>query len=650
MPKTYTVKEVADILGFSTNSIYTFLKEKRIRGVRIGKGRFRIPEEELSRILHLSKKSRERDAVAPDLAAVVGRDITDLPITTASVVQTGDAIFIEPRVDSAGISRGLLAPNIFDWYIGLGAIVAGVALFLFNSTLTTEEFPRMTLIYPIIRVVLIACGMGIIISGLFSQTKRWHHVFHILLSAMGFFNAFGLIKSGDIEGGVLYGALALVIVLTNFIPFGGIVSIGLYVSLIAFLVPATILIFPMDAHIQALSDFLGMQTFVMGILSLLISMTFVIIFWIGYARDRKLFMLAAWFLTLGDIAVAIWYAHLQYWSRSFFILVLGTFTALLPYWWPLQQELSRRYKILLHGLFVGLGAVFVFAVFIVYLLQQNIWSVREREIMSKVHVGHTRLNNAITSVQSSLVVAASNTDFVKSVNKPDIATLNKYSKIIYESNPNIRRLIFLNKDGQGVALYPYGTFDEPNFAYRDYFQQTKNTGKLFVSDVFQARSDQAGRYVVVIAAPLYDGDEFAGVVTASMDLNRIGMLLDQVAAGGQGEYFVVVDAKGIILSHPIEKFIGTLVPETDPLHRALKGEDGLVKGMLLEKMPGMMGYAYVPELRWAISLRLPSAKVFSLVTESIWIVFGLVVVLIGFVIAMICYIRSRVYAGKEGGP
>ncbi|MCL4199842.1 helix-turn-helix domain-containing protein, partial [Patescibacteria group bacterium] len=97
MPKTYTVKEVADILGFSTNSIYTFLKEKRIRGVRIGKGRFRIPEEELSRILHLSKKPVGVPVAASPVTSAETPAISVMGATTDALPQTGDAVFIEPK-------------------------------------------------------------------------------------------------------------------------------------------------------------------------------------------------------------------------------------------------------------------------------------------------------------------------------------------------------------------------------------------------------------------------------------------------------------------------------------------------------------------------------------------------------------------------
>lgn len=650
MPKTYTVKEVADILGFSTNSIYTFLKEKRIKGVRVGKGRFRIPDEELSRILHLSKKS-----ASLSVPVTIEEHAALAPVPLSSFVPVkpeGDAMFILPKSDGVDDEpSGLLAPNIFDWFVGLGAVVAGFGLFLFNSSVTTSEFPRMTLVYPIIRVVLIAGGLGLLVSSLFRQTAGWKRVFQLILSVMGCMNVYGLLRSGDVEGAALYGALTLVVMIVNVVPLGGIVAIGLYVSFISVLFSFVMMFFPADAHIMAFATMFGVPVVIMAMISMITSIMLLLGFWVGYAGNRTVFLITTWAMTVCSIALAIWYAHMQFWSRSFFMMVVGVFTALLPYWWPLQQKLSRRYKLLLHGLFICIGGVMLIALLVVYLLQQSIWTNRERELMNKVHLGHSRLSNAATSVQSTLIVAASNADFVSSIIGHDISTLNKYSKIIYESNPNIRRLVFLDKDGSGIALYPYGTFDEPNFAYRDYYLQTKNMGKPYVSDVFQAKTDQSGRYVVVIAVPLYDAkNTFAGVVTASMDLDRLGLQLNQIAAGDQGEYFIAVDSNGVIVSHPDAKLIGTVIPKSDPLHRALKGEDGIEQGMMLEKVSGMMAYADVPEFRWAISLRIPTENILTFTSVEIWIVFGVVSALMGVGIIAVSYLRSRSLSNKESGP
>jgi excisionase family DNA binding protein len=647
MPKTYTVKEVADILGFSTNSIYAFLKEKRIRGVRIGKGRFRIPEEELSRILHLSKKTTPVNEVSVVPSAIVTADSS----LVQTPMQAGDAAFIVSKNQGSTNEENLLMPNIFDWFIGLGAMVAGVAMFVFNSSFDAREIPRMIIIYPIIRIVLMATGLGIIISSMFGKARNWLTLFKTILVIMGFINAFGLIKSGDIEGGLLYGLLAFIGGITQIVPLGGIVSVAMYASLIALLYPAVILLFPADSHIQAMVATVRLSPTIFGIATLFFSLLSVISLWIGYTGNRALFILSTAILATCDILLAVWYGNLQYWSRAFFLVNLGTFTALLPYWWPLQLTVARRYKLSLHALFGIIGAVLMLAILVVYLLQQNIWMSKEREIMNKTHLGHSRLTNAAQSVTSTLTVAASNADFVDALIKEDIAKLNTYSKVVYESNPNIRRLVFLDKDAFGVAVYPYGTFDEPNFAYRDYFQKAKATGKPYISDVFQAKTDMSGRYVVVVAVPFFDKkNTFAGIMSASIDLERLGVNLAQIASGELGEYFVVVDTNGVILSHPNAKLIGTVIASDDPIRSALQGKDGIVQGMTAEKIAGLIGYAYVPELRWAVSLQVPSTRVFGLTSSAIWIVFGVVSAIMIAAILLISYLRSHIYRQKESGP
>lgn len=52
MPKTYTVKQVSQALGFSTNTVYKYLEEGRIKSTRLSsEGRFKIPESEVTRLL-----------------------------------------------------------------------------------------------------------------------------------------------------------------------------------------------------------------------------------------------------------------------------------------------------------------------------------------------------------------------------------------------------------------------------------------------------------------------------------------------------------------------------------------------------------------------------------------------------------------------
>lgn len=645
MPKTYTVKEVADILGFSTNSIYTFLKEKRIKGVRIGKGRFRIPEEELSRILHLSKKPQ----VAESMSSVAATANT---LIQGSMEQTGDAALFVPEVGRI-IKHGdtLSVPNIFDWFVGMAAVIAGVGLFLFNGPLAVGPLAKFAMVYPVIRVILIAAGLGIIVSGVVARNGFLHKFFQLSLVVLGSINAFGLARNGDMEGAMLYGSMALMVLITNLVPLGGIVSILMYASVIAVCMPAALIFFPNDAHIQAFSAFFQAPVTTMAMISVVVSAVLLPGLWVGYTGRRKVFIVSTAAAAIVDMLVAVLYGHVQMWSRAFYFIVISYFIGLLPYWWPLQQHIHRRYRMVLHGIFIGVGAILLISILVINLLQQNAWRSKEKDFAGKIKIAQTTLQNETTSVQGLLQVAATNRDFVETIHTKDMAKLTANAKILYEGSPSIRRLVFLDAAGGGVAMYPYGEFDEANFAHREYFQQAKATGKPFLSGVFAANPDHVARYVVSVAVPFYGKDgEFWGVMVASLDLQRIGLQLSQIAVDADGEYFVVADSLGNILLHPDESLIGTTIPDTDPLRRGLKGMSDVTFSEFIDKSFGMIAYADVPALRWAISLRAKLNNVMVLTSMTIWSVIGTAGAVLMCTIVMVVLICNRVRLDYESSP
>lgn len=65
MSKLYTVKEIAKILGFSTNTIYKYLDTGRLKGARgsARQGRFRVPQSQLDQFLGHPFPSTQEPAV-----------------------------------------------------------------------------------------------------------------------------------------------------------------------------------------------------------------------------------------------------------------------------------------------------------------------------------------------------------------------------------------------------------------------------------------------------------------------------------------------------------------------------------------------------------------------------------------------------------
>lgn len=610
MPKTYTVKQVADILGYSTNSIYTFLKEKRLKGVRVGKGRFRIPETELARVLHLSK----------------------------TTVQTVAPLPSPPSQPSVG---GYLLPDIFDWFVGLSAIVAGLALFLFNTSTFNPQFSR---------IILIASGVGIIASSVARGAWGWHRVFHGILALSGLVNAFFLFRAGDVDGAILYAGLALVIATQVVVHLYGITALGLYLSFLALAMPFGIFFASSDSHFATLVKFFGVTPVIFGMGISGISVLFLFSFWTGIWKNLWLLRLAA-FLAAGLlIAASVYYAMLQYWSRAFFLTVVGFFSLVSPLWHSIQSTHTRRERVLFHLVFGGVGIVLLGSVVLVSVIQRMVWEQNREEFFNKITAASTTIVTTIDSVKSTMVVASTNPDVVDAFVKKDVTDMARFGKIFYESNPNIRRIVFLDKLGNGMALYPYGTFDQPNFSFREYFQKARDTGKPYVSNVYQALSDNAGRFVVVVAVPvLSQKGDFAGVMAGSIDLDRLGLRLTQLAVESRGEYFVVADNVNKIIFDSRSERIGTDVPPDDVLRDAVSGKKDVVQGSLMDGTIGMIAYAPVPQLGWGVSLRVPAEKVFTLTSTATLMIFGLIATLLLSAVVFLVLIRFH-YAPQGGGP
>ncbi len=632
MPKTYTVKEVADILGYSTNSIYTFLKEKRIKGVRLGRGRFRISEEELVRVLHLSKKSLSVPAGLSN------------PSHIPSVQTKEDGT---PLVNP----RDVLCPNLFDWFAGLAAVIAGVGLFLFNSSVVRPEVTGFSHIVFAIRLILIAAGGGVLASAVVVQTRGWHKVFHGLLGTLGLINGWILLRGDDVDGAILYGIMGLVLWIGLGIHTRGILLLGIYLTILAILFPVWLVGFATTPKIAAVVSTMGISPAWFDATITILSLAYLVLFWIGHRGNRVLLTVSSVLVALGCFGGALWYGLVQYWSRAFFLITLGFFAGIMPYWQALCDVAPRRQRLLFHGLFAVGGGVLVCAVFVVYLLQRNLWATSTSEFFNRISTAQNVLTSAVEAAQSAAVMTAANGDVTAALTKKDVAPLIAASKLLYESNSTIRRVVFLSASGEGVSLYPYGTFDLSNYAFREYFIKARDTKAPYISNIFQAAVDHAGRYVTVVAVPVLNAKgEFAGVLAVSMDLDRLGLKLRQLAVESRGEYFIIVDQNKKILSHPDSKRIGMQLPEDDLIYTVDVDKKGVAGGVLPNGVVGLIAYGPVEQLGWIVTLRMPLTQVYALSSHAAIWVFGTVAVVLTATLWFVSLLKVRGLRQSGGGP
>jgi sensor histidine kinase YesM len=249
------------------------------------------------------------------------------------------------------------------------------------------------------------------------------------------------------------------------------------------------------------------------------------------------------------------------------------------------------------------------------------------------------------------VTASGNIDFLTSVEKKNQETLTRNAKIVYEGNPFIRRLVFLNQQGDPVGIYPYGVFDKTNYAFREYFIRTRDTKAPYVSSIFDTNISQMHRPVVSVSVPLLDEKGvFQGLINASINLEKTSLQLQQLAVESGGEFFTVVDNAGRYVIHPNVAIIGTNSPDKDVARKGAKKAHGIEEVVFPDGRLGLAAYDYMPSLGWGISVQVPTASILELSTFSLIITFGTLFVVYVLAILLLYLMRFRWTPQQKESP
>ena len=143
-----------------------------------------------------------------------------------------------------------------------------------------------------------------------------------------------------------------------------------------------------------------------------------------------------------------------------------------------------------------------------------------------------------------------------------------------------------------------------NVASRGYFKEAKQTGNAVIGDI--VRSKSTGKLIYVACAPVKSDDgTFLGIFGMSVKAQTIVDIVSGEKIGETG-YAFMADPKGIINSHPNEKFLLELDMKTlkgmEEITRAmLSGETG-VQNYVFKGVSKIAGYAPIPSKKWSIAI------------------------------------------------
>lgn len=640
MAATYTVKQVAQILGYSTNSIYTFLKEKRIKGVRVGKGRFRIPQAELDRLLQTHGNAK---MLAPTSYGLPFQPVPGVTQALPSgVIEAPRSTVITPSFVSNPLGR-VEVPSLFDWFVGIGSIILGLAMFLFSRTYEEFSFEQFLPLMPAIRMTLIASGFGLLLTDIVSRKLSiWHKVFHWALVFAYAFYTFVLIRTANWEGVVIFGMLMVTLLFTFFTGIGGFAGFAIYVVGFLALLPMVVVFAPESTSLTPFIAFIPLPTLFLAYVWIAIVGVAAFVIWIGYMRDRRVFWMGMLGVSILLVVLSIHYANNLAWGRSLFILITGILSLFVPVWQSLTFA-HKRDRAFIFGAFGTLLILYIIVVGMLRVMQTNVTDYASRELANKVSYGKSLLESTISSTKTSLSSAAENgllIDAMEQKNKDDLLGL---AKALFEGNTVMRRITLIDADGDALSTYPYIAADTTNYSQTDYVIQATTTRRTVITEVFEGVGD-AKRKSVVIASPIVDKkNAVVGVVAGVLDLETLGNKLQQIASTTTGEYFVIIDQSGNRIISKDTNQVGTAVDEKDPIRFALTGGQGVEEWYSADGNRTLEAYDSVDtDANWAVGIQAPIVEILQATNAATITIFSVIILSIFIVGLFLLSHKTRI--------
>lgn len=255
-------------------------------------------------------------------------------------------------------------------------------------------------------------------------------------------------------------------------------------------------------------------------------------------------------------------------------------------------------------------------------------------------------------VADSIKVVTLDKDFIKSISYIEdgkmLDVYNKKIKSYYEANDGeVDSIFFYNKNGELVTQYPKALQNVDAILQKDadiaiskkrthigkvHLDKTKN---IFIYNIYQ---------------PVFDGDNFKGVISAGIKIDAIySKLIAPVKVGEKG-YALVKDQEGIIIMHQLKDQIGIDVIETRKqmypgldfreleqlIDHQLKGEEGVAiyhsywwAEEALKKVKKLNAYTPVElgDYFWVVAVTMSYDEIQGPISKFLGIVTGIVIII-----------------------
>ncbi len=526
MKRHYTVKEAAKLLGVSTNTIYSYLDQKKIEGRRIGKGRFKIPYSE----------------VLP---------FVESPLSRAPSKMSAKEIF--------GAFQGSYYGHdfvFFKLFLSLVFLGEGILTLLYRLSLFTpffQAFPPGTnmilvsWIFFILPFVTLIPGILLLSEIFWKNSNKYQTITNILIVLVSAYSAYFAFVFGGYE--VFSFLLAVLIIFVSVV----LRSWKNNEEALSFDREFLRLIFLAFVIFGVVSYFkVGFPTAYIALVALLIVPLF-----FSSLRQTTLGFTIMFTLAFSTVILAIYTSEMGKWLASYFLYLVSAFELFLLWWRREQITISEKISWMIMISLLWSSFVIFLGVLGVGISQRAIIDARVERIQARLGQESRDIKHFFDTADRRITTIVQKQEVTKVVLSGSGEPAISAAREIFDSIPNLRRVLILNQAGRVLGAYPRDpVLQGAELGDRDYFQTAKSTLNPNTSGVFVAITSAN---IVVRIYPLVSGGKFIGAIVVVPDLATLSESFNEEEDTNEG--FYGYDLKGNYVLNPDPTKIGYPVPK-----------------------------------------------------------------------------------------
>ncbi len=570
MKKFYSVKEAAELLNVSTNTVYTYLKENKLYARRFGRGRFKIPFLSLAPFISVSN---EKEIVTEDNPVVnKGRASLSKQGNLGINLDKINDLSYKSSIEEAGYLQNWKDIVFFRLYkffccLGVGFIYLTIEpLKILSTSFLGKEIDGVIL--PILPFVLILSGIISLLTVFYEEKlEKFRLSTHVLNVFVFIIFSFYLIYSGNYLA--LMFSVPLLFITLNHI-FSGVFGLEeggffsrftKYLALIIITLGVIIFFVPESLFSGYILDLFNLNKglYIMLWYVLLLPILFYLLYKKNIPSISLGFFYFFVFVVLFLLSSLLGYK--SFWVSSYLCLITSIFVLFLVFWhfYYSKDLLSKRKIYVFTAIFFWISVSCLFGIFTLWVKKKS----DDRQIKNITDSYVERFSDDLISYferQGSLLVGISgDVKIKKAILANDTNYLNNEARKLYEEGNNLRAVIFYDENGKSISVYPLRSIAlNTNFSEREYFQKTKIYSKGYVSNVYL---NILGNYTIMQTEPIFDENRFVGMIGFSISLPKLSEKYTKELLSNFN-YWVLDKNKVVTLSNN-EDLIGSNLEKND---------------------------------------------------------------------------------------